>query len=175
MVSAPYARKNTKNCRSRPISRNLVKAYISKSILLTYVRFSRGRSHIVIRRGGSHAPPVGGEDQRVDDISSSECVEMFGLIQIPEHGIAVLGEGGRERGREAGRERGRGGGRKGGRGVKGGREGERRWEVNRPSIVQCIPLVPTTVCSVSERRNTSLKITQKCENMNCRTIFQTCV
>ena len=95
----------------------LVKAYISKSILPTYVRFLRGRSHIVIRRGGSHAPPVGGEDQRVDDVSSSECVEMFGLIQIPEHGIAVLGEGGRQVEREGGGE--------GGREEREWREGER--------------------------------------------------
>ena len=36
--------------------------------------------------------PVGREYKRVDDVSSSECVEMFGLVQVPQHGITVLGE-----------------------------------------------------------------------------------
>ena len=41
MVSAPYEQKKT-----RKIAVRAVKAYISKSILPTYGRFSRGRSHI---------------------------------------------------------------------------------------------------------------------------------
>ena len=41
MVSAPYARKN-----GEKIAVRAVKAYILKSILPTYVMFSRGRSHI---------------------------------------------------------------------------------------------------------------------------------
>ena len=43
MVSAPYERKNKK---PENIAVRAVKAYISKSILPTYGRFSRGRSHI---------------------------------------------------------------------------------------------------------------------------------
>ena len=45
MVSAPYERKNKK---TENIAVRAVKAYISKSILPTYGRFSRGRSHIYI-------------------------------------------------------------------------------------------------------------------------------
>ena len=45
MVSAPYERKNKK---PENIAVRAVKAYISKSILPTYGRFSRGRSHIYI-------------------------------------------------------------------------------------------------------------------------------
>ena len=36
--------------------------------------------------------PVGREHKRVDDVSSSECVEMLGLVQVPEHSITILGE-----------------------------------------------------------------------------------
>ena len=43
MVSAPYERKNKK---TENIAVRAVKAYISKSILPTYGRFSRGRSQI---------------------------------------------------------------------------------------------------------------------------------
>ena len=45
MVSAPYERKNKK---TENIAVRAVKAYISTSILPTYGRFSRGRSHIYI-------------------------------------------------------------------------------------------------------------------------------
>ena len=45
MVSAPYERKNKKK---ENIAVRAVKAYISKSILTTYGRFSRGRSHMMI-------------------------------------------------------------------------------------------------------------------------------
>ena len=45
MVSAPYERKNKK---LENIAVRAVKAYISKSILPTYGRFSRGPSHIDI-------------------------------------------------------------------------------------------------------------------------------
>ena len=43
MVFTPYERKNEKTIK---IAVCAVKAYISKSILPTYVRFSRARSHI---------------------------------------------------------------------------------------------------------------------------------
>ena len=43
MVTAPYERKNKK---LENITVRAVKAYISKSILPTYGRFSRGRSHL---------------------------------------------------------------------------------------------------------------------------------
>ena len=44
MVSAPYERKNGKPMKIAVLA---VKAYISKSILPTYGRFSRARSHII--------------------------------------------------------------------------------------------------------------------------------
>ena len=45
MVSAPYERKNDKTIK---VAVRAVKAHISKSILPTYGRFSRARSHIYI-------------------------------------------------------------------------------------------------------------------------------
>ena len=43
-------------------------------------------------RGGGSAEPVsvGGEDERVDDVSSLERVEVLAVVEVPEHGDAVL-------------------------------------------------------------------------------------
>ena len=46
MVSAPYQRKNEKTIK---VADRAVKAHILKSILPTYGRFSRARSHIYFR------------------------------------------------------------------------------------------------------------------------------
>ncbi|KAJ5217120.1 hypothetical protein N7468_010128 [Penicillium chermesinum] len=47
--------------------------------------------------GGSAQPvAVGGEDESVDLIAGVEGVEVLGLVQIPEHGGAVLATGGAE-------------------------------------------------------------------------------
>ena len=68
MVSAPYARKNREKTK---IAVRAVKAYISKSILPTYVRFSRGRSHIYIfvpdpQTHGPHGPTCKRTDGHTD-------------------------------------------------------------------------------------------------------------
>lgn len=49
--------------------------------------------------GGSSAQPVavGGEDEGVDLVTGVEGVEVLGLVEIPEHGGAVLATGGAER------------------------------------------------------------------------------
>jgi hypothetical protein len=51
------------------------------------------------RRGGGGAEPVpvGGEDEGVDDVSGLEGVEVLALVQVPEHGDAVLATGSGER------------------------------------------------------------------------------
>lgn len=42
--------------------------------------------------GGSAEPvAVGAEAQGVDDVPSVQRVEVFALVQIPQHGLAVLG------------------------------------------------------------------------------------
>ena len=40
---------------------------------------------------------VGGEDEGVDDVAGLERVEVLALVEVPEHGDAVLATGGRER------------------------------------------------------------------------------
>ena len=49
--------------------------------------------------GGSSAEPVsvGREDKSVDLVAGVEGVEVLGLVEIPEHGGAVLTTGGAER------------------------------------------------------------------------------
>ena len=50
------------------------------------------------RRGGGAEPvAVGGEDEGVDDVAGLERVEVLALVEVPEHGDAVLATGGRER------------------------------------------------------------------------------
>lgn len=45
-------------------------------------------------RGGSAEPvAVGGEDESVDLIASSQGVEVLGLVEVPEHGGTVLATG----------------------------------------------------------------------------------
>ena len=48
--------------------------------------------------GGGSAEPVtvGGEDEGVDLVTGVEGVEVLGLVEIPEHGGAVLATGGAE-------------------------------------------------------------------------------
>lgn len=48
--------------------------------------------------GGGSAEPVavGGEDEGVDLVAGGERVEVLGLVQVPEHGGAVLATGGAE-------------------------------------------------------------------------------
>ena len=48
--------------------------------------------------GGGSAEPVavGREDESVDDVTSLEGVEVLALVEVPEHGDAVLATGGRE-------------------------------------------------------------------------------
>lgn len=42
--------------------------------------------------GGSTEPvAVGAEAQGVDDVSSVQGVEVFAFIQVPQHGLAILG------------------------------------------------------------------------------------
>lgn len=50
-------------------------------------------------RGGSGAEPVAvrREDESVDLVTGGERVEVLGLVQVPEHGGAVLATGGAER------------------------------------------------------------------------------
>jgi hypothetical protein len=50
-------------------------------------------------RVGTSAEPitVGGEDEGVDDISSIEGVEVLALVEVPQHGSAVLSTRGAER------------------------------------------------------------------------------
>ena len=45
--------------------------------------------------GGGSAQPVavGGEDEGVDDVASLEGVEVLALVEVPEHGDAVLATG----------------------------------------------------------------------------------
>jgi len=40
--------------------------------------------------GGTEPVPVGGEDEGVDDLTSIKGVEALALVQVPEHGGAVL-------------------------------------------------------------------------------------
>lgn len=49
--------------------------------------------------GGGRAEPVavGGEDEGVDDVASLERVEVLALVEVPEHGDAVLAAGRRQR------------------------------------------------------------------------------
>lgn len=49
--------------------------------------------------GGGRAQPVavGGEDEGVDDVTSLEGVKVLALVEVPEHGDAVLAAGRRER------------------------------------------------------------------------------
>lgn len=50
-------------------------------------------------RGGGGAEPVsvGREDERVDDVSGLERVEVLAVVEVPEHGDAVLSSGRGER------------------------------------------------------------------------------
>ena len=43
-------------------------------------------------RGGRRAEPVtvGGEDEGVDDVTSLERVKVLALVQVPQHGDAIL-------------------------------------------------------------------------------------
>lgn len=49
--------------------------------------------------GGGSAEPVsvGGEDESVDLVAGVEGVEVLGLVEVPEHGGAVLATGGAKR------------------------------------------------------------------------------
>jgi hypothetical protein len=50
-------------------------------------------------RGGSGTEPVsvGGEDKGVDDVSGLERVEVLAVVEVPEHGDAILSSGSGER------------------------------------------------------------------------------
>ena len=48
------------------------------------------------RRGGAEPVPVGGEDERVDLVAGGQGVEVLGLVEVPEHGGAVLAARGAE-------------------------------------------------------------------------------
>ena len=51
------------------------------------------------RAGGGSAQPVavGRENEGVDFVASGEGVEVFRLVEVPEHGSTVLASGGAER------------------------------------------------------------------------------
>ena len=46
---------------------------------------------------GTEPVPVGGEDKRVDLITSIEGVEVLRLVEVPKHGSTILASGGAER------------------------------------------------------------------------------
>ena len=46
--------------------------------------------------GGAEPVPVGGEDERVDNVAGLERVEVLALVEVPKHGDAVLATGGGE-------------------------------------------------------------------------------
>ena len=70
MVSTPYERKNGKPMKIAVLA---VKACISKSILPTYGRFSRARSHIVIQ-------VISGKIEKCDMIKNSKLGEHLFII-----------------------------------------------------------------------------------------------
>jgi hypothetical protein len=47
--------------------------------------------------GGAQPVPVGGEDQSVDNVTSLQRVQVFALVQVPEHGDSVLSTGSGQR------------------------------------------------------------------------------
>lgn len=49
------------------------------------------------RGGGAEPVAVRGEDERVDRVSGLERVEVLALVEVPEHGDAVLASGRAER------------------------------------------------------------------------------
>ena len=48
------------------------------------------------RRRGAEPVSVGGEDEGVDLVTGGQGVEVFGLVEVPEHGCAVFAAGGTE-------------------------------------------------------------------------------